>query len=64
MLNEKGMVPKDKGWGDVKPWFMGGKPMFYYLVVSPPLLFCHLVDFPSSLVNLFNALAGGWGSYC
>ena len=24
--------------GDVKPWFMGEKPMFYYLVVLPPCL--------------------------
>ena len=26
MLNEKGMVPKDKGVGDVKPWSMGENP--------------------------------------
>ena len=33
--------------------------MFYYLVVLPPLLFCH--PFVSSnLVNLFNDLLGGW----
>ena len=47
MLNEKGMVPKDKGWG-CQTLVMGEKPMF-----------CHLVDLPpfasSNLVNLFNA---------
>ena len=31
--------------GDVKPWFMGEKTHV-----------CHLIDFPSSLVNLFNVL--------
>ena len=42
------------------------------LVMGEKPKFCHLVDFPSSLVNLFNVLlgswgvmaAGGWGSEC
>ena len=45
------MVPKDKGWGMSNLGY-GEKPMF-----------CHLVDFPSSLVNLFNVYVGGRGSY-
>ena len=53
-LNEKGMVPKDKGVGDVKPWFMGEKPMCFHLVVFPLLLFVTLFVSPN-LVNLFNA---------
>jgi len=35
-LNEKGMVPKDKGWGMSNLGY-GEKPMFI------ALLFCHLV---------------------
>ena len=53
MLNEKGMVPKDKGWGDVKPW-LWEKPMFHHLCCLSPFV-------SSNLVNLFNASAGGWG---
>ena len=33
---------------------MGEKPMFYYLVVLPPLLFVTLFVSPN-LANLFNA---------
>ena len=46
-LNEKGMVPKDKGWG-CQTLVYGGKTH-----VFPPFLVS------SNLVNLFNASAGG-----
>ena len=47
--------------GDVKPWFMGGKPMFYYLVVSPPLLFVTLLIFHLPLLTslMLQLVVGG-----
>ena len=46
--------------GGCQTLVMGEKPMFYYLVFLPPLLFVTLFVSPN-LVNLFNASAGGWG---
>ena len=39
MLNEKGMVPKDKGWGMSKKGLWGKKPCVATLFVFPPFLF-------------------------
>ena len=56
MLNEKGMVPKDKGWGGCQTMVMGEKPMCFHLVVI-----CHLPCLTQPLQCLDFV---SWGSYC
>ena len=63
-MNEKGMVPKDKGVGDVKPWFMGEKLMRYHLVCLPPFLVSpNRFDVLMEVVGAVIVLGVGWQDY-